>query len=330
MTNLELTIIEKIKKELNISDEVSIIELHDKLYKERNLTHPDKVDEKLKEKAKERFSILNNLLKELKIYIDRHNLKSSSSLILFENDYEKINDRSKILRLEKDILDLKKVIKKQEKENKKLKSTLKKIQKDKSQELTDKLKNYYEPKRSSFLVLGISAFLLILINISVQIQRLSAIFLDFLPIKLDYFNLVLIIILGFIFLSLLYKNFKYRKIQNITEELKSPSFITTFCHIYAKEHEDYFETKFFLESSIERSITNRHANKKFKNQSWHKKDRIIKRIIEVLEDRIKNPIGINDQKSLNYLKDIFIYNLITKGYIRFGKSNNLDREFLIE
>ena len=39
---------------------------------------------------------------------------------------------------------------------------------------------------------------------------------------------------------------------------------------------------------------------------------------------------INDLKSLNYLKDIFIYNLITKGYIRIGSSKKLDREFMIE
>ena len=333
MSNIQTSIIEKVKIELNITENIDAFGLYDILFKARNISHPDLVEPELKKESTERFKKLNELLQELKLHLDGLKLtKSHQELVLFQNNYESIIDKSKILVLEKEKENL--VLKLSDKniEIERLKKIITKEQEDKSEKLNTQLKNIYEPKNSSFLVLGISAFLLLFINIITQITDLKESLIKLIPINITYLNYVLFGLLVFIGLKLYFKNWKLKKIKNIAEILKSSKMISDFFRYNGKKHDDYHQKKYFMESDLENFINNKFSNQKYYGYEYRyrKNKNSIKDKLKRPFVKIKSLLSINDQRSLNYLKDIFIYNLLSKGYIQFGKTDNLDREFITE
>ncbi|WP_077403943.1 hypothetical protein [Cellulophaga omnivescoria] len=333
MSNIQTSIIEKVKTELNITENVDAFGLYDILFKSRNIAHPDLVGTELKSEATEKFKRLNELLQELKVHLDGLKLtKSPQELVLFQNNYESVIDKSQILELEKKNKHLKLELSLKEDEVDRLKKIITKSQEDKSEELNTQLKNLYEPKNSSFLVLGISAFLLLFINIVSQITDLKESITELIPFNIVYLNYFLFGLLVFIGLKLYFKNWQLKKIRNIAEILKSSKTISDFFAYNGKEHEDYYKRKYFLESDLENFINSRYSNQKYRGYDYrYRGEKSLYRYqYKRLVGNIKSLFSINDQKSLNYLRDIFIYNLLTKGHIRFGKTDNLDREFIAE
>ena len=229
MSNIQTSIIEKVKTELNITENVDAFGLYDILFKSRNIAHPDLVGAELKSEATEKFKRLNELLQELKVHLDGLKLtKSPQELVLFQNNYESLIDKSQILELEKKNKHLKLELSVKENEVDRLKRIITKSQEDKSEELNTQLKNLYEPKNSSFLVLGISAFLLLFINIVSQITDLKESITDLIPFNIVYLNYFLFGLLVFIGLKLYFKNWQLKKIRNIAEILKSSKTISEF------------------------------------------------------------------------------------------------------
>jgi len=107
MSNIQTSIIEKVKIELNITENIDAFGLYDILFKSRNIAHPDLVGSELKSEATEKFKRLNELLQELKVHLDGLKLtKSPQELVLFQNSYESVIDKSQILELERKIKDL--------------------------------------------------------------------------------------------------------------------------------------------------------------------------------------------------------------------------------
>lgn len=333
MSDIQISIIEKVKTELKITEEIDAFGLYEILYKARNITYPDLVEPKLREEANTRFVKLNALLGELKTYLDGLKLsKSPKELIVYEKNYQSIIDKSLILNLESKNKSLEYSISSKEQEIERLKKVITKYQEDKSEELNSELKNLYEPKNSSFLVLGISAFLLLFINIISQIKTLKESIIELIPFNIVYLNYVLFGLLIVIGLKLYFKNYQLKKIKNIAEVLKSSKTISTFFDYNGKEHGDYFKKKYFLESDLENFINTKFSRQKYQgyDYSYRGKKSLIQYQSKKIKGNFKSLFTVNDQKSLNYLRDIFIYNLLTKGYIKFGKTNNLDREFIAE
>ncbi|MFI2743381.1 hypothetical protein ACG2LH_11625 [Zhouia sp. PK063] len=333
MSELQTSIIEKVKSELKITEEIDAFGLYDILYKSRNLSHPDLVEPKLQEDANERFKRLNGLLTELKVYLDSLKLsKSPKELVVYEKNYQSIIDKSLIVQLEEKNKGLKASLSLKEHEIERLKKIITKAQEDKSEELNTQLKDLYEPKNSNFIVLGISTFLLLFINIISQITSLKESIVDLIPFNIIYLNYFLFGLLIIIGLKLYYKNWKLKKLQNFAEILKSSKTISDFFSYNGKEHDDYFKRKYFLESDLENFINSRFSKQKYRGYDYRYRGKksLYKFHSKKLIGDFKSLFTINDQKSLNYLRDIFIYNLLTKGYIKFGKTDNLDREFIVE
>jgi hypothetical protein len=333
MNNIQISIIEKVKTELNITQNIDAFGLYEILFKTRNISHPDLVEPKLYEEATERFKKLNELLQELKIHLDGLKLtKSPQELILYEKNFESIINKSHILDLEKKNKDLEVSLSVKESEVERLKKIITKTQEDKSEELNSELKDLYEPKNSSFLVLGISAFLLLFINIISQIKTLKESIIELIPFNITYLNYALFGLLIVIGLKLYFKNWKLKKIKNIAEILKSSRAISDFFYYNGKEHDDYFKRKYFLESDLEKFINDKFSKQKYQGYDYRYrgKQSLFKYNYKKFKSDFKSLFTVNDQKSLNYLRDIFVYNLLTKGYIKFGKTNNLDREFIVE
>lgn len=333
MNDIQISIIEKVKTELKITEEIDAFGLYEILYKARNITYPDLVEPKLQEEANTRFIKLNALLDELKTYLDGLKLsKSPKDLIVYEKNYQSIIDKSLILNLENKNKMLEYSISSKEIEIERLKRIITKSQEDKSEELNSELKNLYEPKNSSFLVLGISTFLLLFINIISQIKTLKESIIELIPFNIVYLNYALFGLLILIGFKLYFKNWKLKKIKNIAEILKSSKTISDFFKYKGKEHDDYFKRKYFLESDLENFINTKFSKEKYQGYEYTYRGNksLIKYNFKRLEGNFKSLFTINDQKSLNYLRDIFIYNLLIKGHIKFGKTINLDREFIAE
>ncbi|AZJ34798.1 hypothetical protein [Tenacibaculum singaporense] len=317
MSEITTSIISKVKAELNITKEIDVFELHKQLYSARKNSHPDLFEDGLKEKATEKFKTLNVLYSELKTHMNGLRLEQSpNELAIYEKSYETVIDKSRIIELEGENKRLESTIKSKEHQIDTLKKEVQKLNEAKNEELNKELINVYQPKTKNFLVLGISALLILVVNILAQITSLKTSVSEIFPFGIQYLNYILFGLLIFLIFRLLTRNWKFKRIQKITEELKSSSVIKSFYQENRKEKEHYYsKTEYFLESDIEEFIKWRFLRSKYRvNLVYY----------------IEKLYRINDLKSLNYLKDIFIYNLITKGYIRIGSSKKLDREFMIE
>ena len=333
MSNIQISIIEKAKTELNITQDIDAFRLYEILFKIRNISHPDLFESKLKEQATEKFTKLSEILQELKVHLDGLKFtQSPQELVLYEKNYESVIDKSLILNLEEKNKSLEISLSLKDSEVERLKKIITKTQEKKSEELNSELKNIYEPRNSSFLVFGISAFLLLFINIISQITTLKESVIKLIPFSIAYINYVLFGLLIMIGFKLYFKNRKLKKIKNIAEVLKSSKMISDFFRYNGKEHEDYYKQKYFLESDLENFINDKFSKQKHKTYSYRYRgeQNVILYNYKKNIGRLKSLFTINDQKSLNYLRDIFIYNLLSKGYIRFGETNNLDREFIVE
>ena len=138
-TNIQVSILEKIKSELNITEEINEFGLYEILYKTRNLSHPDLVEEELKVKTTEKFKRLTELLTEMKIYLDNLKLKTSSQdLIIYEKNFDSIIDKNLILTLQESNKGLQSTLLQKKKEISRLKKVITKSQENKSEELNKK------------------------------------------------------------------------------------------------------------------------------------------------------------------------------------------------
>ena len=88
MSEIEKSILQKVKDKLKINYEIDSINLYHLLNKKRILSHPDKFQNaELKRQATEDFKELNSLLSELHTFIKSENLKKGSEeLIIYEKE----------------------------------------------------------------------------------------------------------------------------------------------------------------------------------------------------------------------------------------------------
>jgi hypothetical protein len=317
MNEIQESIIDRVKKNLEISEDINAFDLHKILYNTRNNSHPDLFEENLKKTAQERFQELSVYLSELKTFLDNLKLtKSPQELIIYEKSFESVIDKSRIIELEGKNKKLEESLSYNKIEIENLKKTIEKLQEKKSEDLNTELNILYKPKSSNFLVLGISTFLILLVNILAQIKSLKEGLLNVFPFGIQILNYFLFTLLIIIIIKLFINNQKYHKIQKFSEELKSSTQIDKFYNYYKKEREDYpWQKEYFTEKNVEEFLNWHILRRKYqKSFAYH----------------IESITHIGDKKSHNYLRDIFIYNLITKGFIKIGSAKKLDREFLIE
>lgn len=323
MTEIEKSIIQKVKEKLNIKEDVDIFHLHDLLYKTRNKSHPDLFDESFKEDATKKFSELNLLLGELKNYIDNNRLKNvGNDLIIYSENYDNILYKSQIINLENEILRLKMLIDEKSKEIISLSNKIKILEDSELNEIEKKLKELYHPKKNSFIVMGLTAGLIFLINILVYIGKLKDTFQNVFPFPIQTINIFLLILFIFAVIKILFKNYHFDRIRKIGDELKTNSEIQQFLDKYVKyteceDKQNYGKVK-FTESQAEKFIEDLYYNNKIKFKLS---------LLNNFRDYIIFP---NKAKNINYLKDIFLHNLINKELIKIGNSRLLDREFKIK
>ncbi|TDQ79085.1 hypothetical protein [Sphingobacterium yanglingense] len=318
---IQISIIEKIKKRLNIDSEIELVDLYDLVFKTRSIYHPDKyLDNESRKEATEKFIEYSGLLKELKLYIDRVKFeKGGSELILFEDTIESIQDKSHIVYLEEQISELKSILKEKEDLISELNSTLseliatlEKVRGNHVNELGKDIEKFYKPKPRNLLYLGVSTITIISINLLKDMRSIKQNVTEFFPFDITYLNIFFFSIILLVVTNFLINRLVLAKVLNIAEKLKTNKVLNDF---FKKNNETNYprydvSNYFFTESKIEQYIeTSFYENAYFK-----------------ILNKLNKDFGA---KSISYLKQVFIYNLIEKDLIKIGKAEKLDRKFTV-
>ncbi len=320
-TELQLSVIEKVKKALGITDELETFELYDLLYNTRNNCHPDKyIDEEIKKKAEEQFKEFSSLLKELEFHISQEKLsKRPSDIVLYQEKYEVINLRIQLRHLENEIKELKNESKSLKDQKESLEKSLETRENNDLTESQNELANLYKPKKISLIAASITTFLLFTINIVSNLNSLKDKIITISPIDTKYINIALFGALVIMVLNMIFQRRKLLRVKNIADEIISSNVIKDFHNQYStKKKSDYSWERgnyYFMENDVTVYIKNRYCNRRY---------------LKSIAYYIEGLFVIKDYKSINNLKDIFIYNLISKKLISIGSSKELDREFVIK
>lgn len=310
MTNLTRSIIQKVKDELCVSEDLTSTELYDLLHKYRSSQHPDKfLDEQRKIDAEEKFKNLNTLLLELASQIEQEKqLKMPSEIIPFQKDYEIVKSKQLIINYESIIEDLQLSKRVAENEIKSLKKQILKLQGDKADEKAIDLVKHYKPSKRSLLSQGITFLLTFLIGVLSKIEEVAAIIAKFFPFDPSILNYIIFGVLVIIPLRFIKMYMEEGKIENVAKRIRTPLFINKFLiNLTDKGIIDSF-TEMNVYEFLSKELTPRSFFVRFWNSSI---------------------FNLYTETTIDSLKDIFIYNLLNKQLISISSAEQLDRKFRI-
>lgn len=316
-SEIQLSIIEKVKKELEITDVNDPVLLYEKLYDHRNAFHPDVFPDDLKREAEEKFKHFGSLLTELKFFMDQERLnKKPNDLIPYQESYNIIQIKNHTKDIEDENLKLKKQIKLLEESIVGLNNLLDTNQKEELEKVEEELKAHYQPKKNNILVFGITVTITIILNIITNLTSIKEKIIPILPFDPSYLNYPLFCILIYTILRFLYQQKKYTLVKNLSHELVSPRRIKDFYSEFVKKDtERWYSSEYFCESDVSQFIETTFYSKK-----THKLNMI---------SWLLNVFIIKEAQSINYLKNIFIWNLLEKKLIKIGNPRRLERTFNI-
>ena len=298
-----LGVIERVKNILQI-DNNSPLELLQLLRKYRNSFHPDKfTDEKVKDQAGKKFIEIGTLIQELDSLIQQEQInKSPKELALYEPLYDNTSLQSKLdLSLEENkilnskIDNLQNLIKDLENE---LKEKESKVIEGKQAELV----KLYRPSNNRLFSITILLALTGLIPVLTKIESISNIIRKYAPFTTTQINMFMFIIFISMIVFSLSKYLQYIAIKNRIDEIKSPVFQNNFFEFLPDKND-------FTEYQVYTYI--------------YGEENIIKRTLLLIG------LKLYKYETINYLKDVFIHNLIVKQLIEISYAENLDRRFHI-
>jgi len=310
MTVLSISIIQKVKDELQTTEDLSTTDFYDLLHKYRSSQHPDKfMDEARKKDAEEKFKRLNSLLLELANFIEQEKQqRKPSEIIPFQKDYEIVKSKQQLINYEEIISNLQFMEKMNKGEIQTLKKQILKLQGDKADEKTADLIKHYKPSKRSLLSQGITFLLTLTIGILTKVEDVASILTKYFPFNPAYLNYIIFGVLAFIPLRFLKKYFEEGQIENTAKRIRTPLFINKFLHyLTEKEVKDTFrEMNVYEFLSLELAPNN-----------------FMTRLVK------SNIYNLYNEATIDSLKDIFIYNLLNKQLISISSAEQLDRKFKI-
>ncbi|MBD1398491.1 hypothetical protein H9Q13_15065 [Pontibacter sp. JH31] len=310
MEELTTSIIQKVKDELKITEELSSTELYDMLHKYRSSQHPDKfLDKERKKAAEEKFKRLNSLLIELANLIEQEKQqKLPSEIIPYKKEYEIIKNKQQIINYEEIIAELR--VKNEFNENHiaNLQKDLLKIQGNKADEKASKLIELYKPSKKSLISQGITFVLTFVIGVFTKVEEVAAVIGKYFPFEPQLLNYAIFGILVFIPVRLFKMHLEESKIEDISKRIRTPYFINKFYkYLNNNDIDDNF-----TEMNVFDFLSNGLSPKNILSKFWN---------IHFL--------NIYNEPVIDSLKDIFIFNLLNKQLVTISSANNLDRRFKI-
>ncbi len=310
MTGVTTSIVQKVKDELQVSDDLIPTELYDLLHKYRSSQHPDKfMDEERKKEAEEKFKRLNSLLLELANFIEQEKQqKKPSEIIPYQKDYEIVKTKQQIINYEATISDLQFINRMNEGEIKTLKRQILKLQGDKADEKTTDLIKHYKPSKRSLLSQGVTFLLTLTIGVLTKVEEVANILTKYFPFDPAYLNSIIFAVLVFIPVRFAKMYVEEGQIENTAKRIRTPLFINKFLnYLKNKGAKDTF-----TEMNVYDFLSSELAPKTF-----------LTRFLQV------NIFVFYNETTIDSLKDIFIYNLLNKQLISISSAEQLDRKFKI-
>lgn len=309
MKELANSIIQTVKDELQITDELSAAELYNILYDYRNSQHPDKfiADERKKE-AEEKFKRLHTLLQELANFIEKQKQQSKpSEIIPFQKDYEIVKSKQQSINNEEIIKNLQQINNANEREIKRLKKVILELQGNKADEKTNNLIKHYKPSKKSILSQGIIFLLTLIIGTLTKVEEIASILKKYFPFDTSNINYITFSILVFIPLKILKSYLEERQIEKFANLVRTQIFIKKFLNYLIINNSKNTFTEINVFDFLTSELAPKNAIMK-----------LIKRIFNTYNDT-----------TIDSLKDIFIFNLLNKQLITISNAEHLDRNFKI-
>jgi hypothetical protein len=310
MPDITPSIIQKVKDELNIQDDLPPTELYNQLHKYRNLQHPDRfTDSDRKKEAEEKFKKLNTLLQELSNFVEQETLrKKPSDLILLEKDFDLVKVKQEGINLEEEISGLRNDLQYKDYEIEDLKKQLVSLRSEKLDEKMKDLAKLYKPASKSLLSFGVTFLFTLVVGILTRVEQVGQIISRYSPFDQRIINYAIFAILVYIPLRYLKMIVEENKIQRVARKLKTPLFIRKFI--------EFIEDKDIKDNFTEMNVY------EFLSDQLVPKNNISKFIL-------CNIICLYSDASIDGLKDIFIFNLLNKELIEISDAERLDRKFRI-
>lgn len=310
---IDISVIEKAKKILQIENEMSSIELLKLLKDYRKRIHPDNfIEDSARNEAEEKFKELGCLIDDLNHYIENEKLhRSAMELALYEPIYDNVSLETKVDEAAEKIIELEEQVTDLKEENTRLKETLNKKEDAKLEKENLELKQLYKPSKQKLASLGILFILSSTLAVMTKIEQFSIILRKYSPISEIILN-NLVFGLFVIMLIVVAKQYIENKLISLkVGEVCSPKFSMQFWqYLNALKEWEEKKAKDFTEGDVFAFIYGRESK--------------FKRLLSALSFKMYQI------ETVDRLKNHFINTLLNKQLITISLASGLDRAFIIK
>lgn len=306
---IELNIVDKVKKILNLSGDIEGVELSKKLYKYRLSLHPDKfTDEESQKVAKEKFIECTNLITQLNSFINSEKIKKKpKEITVWEKDYEIINTQQKVIQSENYIDILNNKITKYRKVIKQLLEQNRLLTKEVKEDDYKSLISSYKKNSTIKIGIGLKVFFGLSYSIIINIDELTAAMFKYIPIPETILNVAIFIIILISILLNLRELIRNKIIKERARSIQTTSFISDFSISIKEDHYGSKVSEIQIYKIVERAFIPKNKFSKFINKI----------------------LSTNTSVIIEAYKNIFVNFLIEKQLIKVSKAKKLDREFYV-
>jgi hypothetical protein len=309
---IDLTLIQRVKEFLQITDDLSSIELLHLLKDHRKRIHPDKFTEEVaKKEAEDKFKTIGQLIEELDrlIQIEKVN-RGAKELALYEPLYDNVSLQNELEAAKNKIEDLESKNTELQRDNDELQKSLEQKQSNEMEKEAQELKALYKPSPQRLASLGIVFLLSAALATMTKIEEVYSVIKKYSPIEEGYISPVVFGIFIFTLFIVLKQFIENKSIARRTGEVCSPLHCREFLQYLSEVNEqEENRPKMFTESDALAFI--------YGKKTWWKKT------LSFLGFRMFH-IETNDR-----LKNYFINTLLNKKLITIYHAKDLDRVFTI-
>lgn len=308
-----IDIIDRVKKYLQIEDNLSSVELLHLLKEHRKRIHPDKFSEEhAKKEAENKFKSLGELIDELDNFIQNDMLqRPAKEVALYEPIYDNFLLQKNLDRALKKSEELNSTIKYLKEENEDLQKVINEKRSNELEHEEREIKNLYKPSSRSLFSLGITFLLALVLAIMTRIDNISELLKKYSPLDNQIINntiFILFILLLIIIIKQYVENLLLRrKIQTVCS---TSSFKLFYKQLVEKKQWNDKNPKEFNELDVFDFI--------YGSKDWYK--------------TVLSKLGFNLYHVGTYekVKDYFINTLLNKKLIKVYYAKELDRTFTIK
>ena len=305
--SLDQNIIQQIKSLLSLSEDLPHSELYNQLYTYRNSQHPDKFqNEEAQKTAEDNFKKAGELLNKLKGVLEKElTERKPSEVVAIRESIELINVKNDNVNYQEQIQDLKTNLELREYMIKKLKRELKFLRNRKVENKSKELIYQYKPTKQKQITLGAIFIFTMIMSFLTKVEEIALFISKYSPFDEKYINLVIFVLLLFVPIRFIWVYLKQSAIVEISRKIITAPIIKGFKESI-QNGDTFTETQ--VHEYIEEVVVPKSSLFRFFT-------------IRILK--------IHTTVTVDSLKDIFIYNLLSKQLIEISRANRLERNFSI-